>query len=243
MLSAQILPLGTVRGLVYLVVSSLCKYVHLEHPISFSGSISFSILIRNYSFVRSFLSMTQYINLVFGQSVESMFLYATVLVSFATIYIAYLFFGGPVGKIPGPPLAKLSRVWLVRLSRKGDMHRKMIDLHAKYGTLVRTGPNEVSVSDLNAIKIIYGKTNALVCSGNDFDNSEGYGSKFRRSDWYSVFQGHRKFDLFGERDKRIHSSQRRLVSSIYSMDRLKDLEPSIDNAVTALLSRFIQLQS
>ncbi|MCJ1239302.1 hypothetical protein MMC14_007296 [Varicellaria rhodocarpa] len=174
--------------------------------------------------------MTQYINLVFGQSVESMFLYATVLVSFATIYIAYLFFGGPVGKIPGPPLAKLSRVWLVRLSRKGDMHRKMIDLHAKYGTLVRTGPNEVSVSDLNAIKIIYGKTNALVCSGNDFDNSEGYGSKFRRSDWYSVFQGHRKFDLFGERDKRIHSSQRRLVSSIYSMDRLKDLEPSIDNA-------------
>ena len=32
----------------------------------------------------------------------------------------------------------------------------MIDLHQRYGKLVRTGPNEVSVSDLAAIKKIYG---------------------------------------------------------------------------------------
>ena len=42
------------------------------------------------------------------------------------------------------------------------MHRKMIDLHAKYGTLVRTGPNEISVSDLDAIKTIYGKASSNV---------------------------------------------------------------------------------
>lgn len=38
------------------------------------------------------------------------------------------------------------------------MHRTMIALHQKHGKLVRTGPNEVSVSDIAAIKKIYGRT-------------------------------------------------------------------------------------
>ena len=57
---------------------------------------------------------------------------------------------------------------MIMHSRQGDMHRTMINLHEKYGKLVRTGPNEVSVSDLSAIKLIYGA-----------------GTKFRKSDWYS----------------------------------------------------------
>ena len=52
-------------------------------------------------------------------------------------------------------------------------------LHKKHGKLIRTGPNEVSVSDLSAIKKIYTA-----------------GTKFSKSGWYGVFQGHRKFDLF-----------------------------------------------
>lgn len=32
----------------------------------------------------------------------------------------------------------------------------MSDLHNECGRLVRAGPNEVSVSDLTAIKVIYG---------------------------------------------------------------------------------------
>ena len=59
------------------------------------------------------------------------------------------------------------------------MHRTMIKLHSKYGKLVRTGPNEISVNDPSALKKIYAA-----------------GSKFSKSSWYEVFQGHRKFDLF-----------------------------------------------
>lgn len=36
------------------------------------------------------------------------------------------------------------------------MHRVMIQLHKKYGSLVRTGPNEVSVSEPSVIRTIYG---------------------------------------------------------------------------------------
>lgn len=88
-------------------------------------------------------------------------------------------YGGPLGQIPGPLDARFSRLWMMKHSWNGDMHRTMIKLHKKHGSLVRTGPNEVSVVDLSAIKKIYSA-----------------GTKFSKSNWYSVFQGHRKFDLF-----------------------------------------------
>ncbi len=135
----------------------------------------------------------------------------------------YLVAGGPLGKIPGPLSARLSRAWMVKHSWQGNMHRTMIDLHKKHGKLVRTGPNEVSVSDLSAIKQIY-----------------GVGTKFRKSDWYSVWQGHRKFDLFAERDEGIHGRQRRLVSRIYSMESLKDLEMYVNDAVSHLMTKMLE---
>ena len=74
-------------------------------------------------------------------------------------FLAYLrLLGGPLGRIPGPFGARLSRVWMVKHSWQGDMHRTMIALHQRHGKIVRTGPNEVSVSDLAAIKKIYGGT-------------------------------------------------------------------------------------
>jgi cytochrome P450 len=85
---------------------------------------------------------------------------------------------------------------------------------------VRTGPDEVSVSDLTAIKKIYGA-----------------GTKFRKSDWYSVWQGHRKFDLFLERDEKIHGAQRRLVSGIYAMNSLVQYQGKVDEAIEAMVEQ------
>jgi hypothetical protein len=65
---------------------------------------------------------------------------------------------------------------------------------------------------------------------------------FRKSDWYSVFQGHRKFDLFGERNEKIHGVQRRLVSRIYAMDSLKELESYVDDAIKVFLTRMRERQ-
>ena len=69
------------------------------------------------------------------------------------------------------------------------------------------------------------------------DKIPGSGNKFRKSDWYSVWQGHRQFDLFGERDEHIHRAQRKLVSRIYSMDSMKEMEPYVDAAVAVFLSQ------
>ncbi|KAL9059452.1 MAG: hypothetical protein Q9162_001150 [Coniocarpon cinnabarinum] len=69
------------------------------------------------------------------------------------------------------------------------------------------------------------------------------GSGFRKSNWYNVWQGHRKFDLFGEQDERIHGHQRRLVSSAYSLKSIQDLEKYIDDAVAHFLKRMEDIRS
>ncbi|KAK5133694.1 hypothetical protein LTR08_007448 [Meristemomyces frigidus] len=139
------------------------------------------------------------------------------------LYLVYQRRLHPLAAHPGPFWASLTRLWMAKHSWDGDMHTTMIALHAKHGPFVRTGPNELSVSDLSAIKTIYGA-----------------GSKFRKSDWYSVWQGHRKFDLFAERDERIHGEQRRLLSRMYAMESLRGLEPFVDDAVNVFLDNMRQ---
>jgi hypothetical protein len=58
--------------------------------------------------------------------------------------------------IPGPAIAKWTRLWKLHSVWKGDHHNTAIDLHRKYGPLVRIGPKHISVGDPSAIPIIYG---------------------------------------------------------------------------------------
>lgn len=129
-------------------------------------------------------------------------------------FLYFRAFGGLLGQISGPFDARFSRLWMIQHSWQGNMHKRMLELRKRYENHVRTGPNEVSVADLSAIKKIYTA-----------------GTKFSKSIRYGLFQGHRKFDLSAERNECIHSSQRRLVSQIYSMEALKDLEQYVDDAV------------
>ncbi|KAL2675845.1 cytochrome P450 family protein [Phyllosticta citricarpa] len=140
-------------------------------------------------------------------------------------WIVYQRFFSPLAKIPGPFWASISRYWITKHSWTGDLHRTMIALHAKHGNLVRIAPNEVSVADLNAIKKIYGA-----------------GTKFQKSDWYSVWQGRRKFDLFAGRDEAIHGQHRRLVARAYSMESLKDLEPYVNESIGLFMRKMEERQ-
>lgn len=142
------------------------------------------------------------------------------LIIYIVGYTLYQRFLHPLAKIPGPFWAGLSRLWITKHAWDGDMPTVLIALHAKHGNLVRTAPNEVSVADISAIKEIYGA-----------------GTKFRKSDWYSVWQGRRVFDLFAERDESVHSKDRRLVSRVYSMESLKDLEPYVEDAIRVFRQR------
>lgn len=136
------------------------------------------------------------------------------------VYLLYIRYASPLANVPGPLSAGLSRLWLAHHSRKGDMHRVMQKLHRKYGTIVRTAPNEVSISDLNAVKQIYGP-----------------GSKFKKSDWYSVWQGTQPVDLFAERNIDVHAGLRRNISRMYAMSSMTALEGWVDDAIACFVQR------
>lgn len=58
--------------------------------------------------------------------------------------------------LPGPTLAAYSGLWRYLDVRSGQAHKTAINLHRKHGSLVRIGPNHVSISDPREIKKIYG---------------------------------------------------------------------------------------
>ena len=64
--------------------------------------------------------------------------------------------------VPGPYLASVSNLWKINAVYFGEMHRKNIEVHKKYGPVVRIGPNYVSFSSLTALKTIYNSRTQFV---------------------------------------------------------------------------------
>lgn len=64
--------------------------------------------------------------------------------------------------IPGPRLAGWTDLWLFYKSQTvTDTNQMHVDLHRKYGSVVRYGPRRVMFSNVAAVPIIYGTTNSF----------------------------------------------------------------------------------
>lgn len=61
----------------------------------------------------------------------------------------------PLRSFPGPFLAKFTDLWRLYDVWTGRSEKTQTELHQKYGKAVRTGPNCVSISDPELIKVIY----------------------------------------------------------------------------------------
>jgi hypothetical protein len=60
-----------------------------------------------------------------------------------------------LSNIPGPFFASWTDLWRFYIVQTGQFQRKSISLHARYGHLVRVGPNTISISDPAAIPIVH----------------------------------------------------------------------------------------
>jgi len=81
------------------------------------------------------------------------------------ILVVYLFLQvllDPLRHIPGPFLARFTRLWYFVEIYKGSFERTNIELHKKYGPIVRIAPKEYSIDDVEAAKIIYGHGSQFV---------------------------------------------------------------------------------
>ncbi|KLO12993.1 high nitrogen upregulated cytochrome P450 monooxygenase 2 [Schizopora paradoxa] len=62
----------------------------------------------------------------------------------------------PLSKFPGPALARVSKFWALRNAASGKQHITFKSLHDTYGPVVRVGPNELSIVNVEAIPSIFG---------------------------------------------------------------------------------------
>jgi cytochrome P450 len=96
------------------------------------------------------------------------------------------------------------------------------------GSIVRIAPNWFSISDPDAIKLLY-----------------GHGTQLSKSEWYSGqdFSPDPTTNLFTERDPEKHGEKRRKVAQLYAMSSLISYEPYVDQCIDLLLSHFDSIVS
>ena len=127
------------------------------------------------------------------------------------IYVTWLIYAvtlHPLAKYPGPMMAKWTRFWHAYNVYNGHFEDVQLSLHRRHGHIVRVAPNELSISDPEAIKIIY--------------NAKG---TFVKTDFYDVFF---KGGVFPEKDEKVHASLRKVSNPIYTMSNVLESEPYID---------------
>ncbi|KAJ7614590.1 high nitrogen upregulated cytochrome P450 monooxygenase 2 [Mycena polygramma] len=144
-------------------------------------------------------------------------------ISYATLTTSVLFYRlspfHPLSKYPGPIFARLSKIWAIYETYTGKTHVTFLNLHRKYGPVVRTGPNEVSICDVSAIQSALGAEG--LPKGPIWD-----GRRSPKSTFYA---------LIGVRDTAVHLRRRRVWNKAFNTSHVKAYEPILRKRVNQLL--------
>ncbi|KIW25940.1 uncharacterized protein PV07_09074 [Cladophialophora immunda] len=145
----------------------------------------------------------------------AVFLYLLYLLSLG-IYNIYFH---PLSKFPGPKLACATELFAVFHFVRGQRVKFSKKLHAQYGEVVRTRPNELSFLNERAWKDIY---------------MHRQGHKQMQKAGIPARQNRAHAIIIAPDD--VHARQRRLLSHAFSERALRDQEPLIQEYVSLLIS-------
>lgn len=151
------------------------------------------------------------------------FLTAFLIVAACTIlWCLWNYLTSPLRSFPGPGIARFTHFWRLRNVFGRSPHLTHIELHRKYGTAVRVGPNIISLEDPRAIPEVFRTRDP-----------------WQKTGFYSVndvvVQGQRLSNMFSTLDENFHTSISRPIKGLYSMTRALDIEPHIDTTIKELL--------
>ncbi|PVH70573.1 cytochrome P450 [Cadophora sp. DSE1049] len=140
---------------------------------------------------------------------------ALIVLGILLLRVAYRCTLHPLARIPGPLLARVSDLWLLKLDLTGQGSRIIFDLHKKHGPVVRIGPDELSFDGVSAYNDIYGQK-----------------SKMPKSErWYYGILPKEIVNIFTITDKEVHSVLRRLFSNAFSRSNILNFQPTIQEYV------------
>jgi hypothetical protein len=81
-------------------------------------------------------------------------------IGFFAIYLFPARYSQGLNKFNGPFVASFSNLWKLWYAFSSSQKQLYVDIHRKYGDIVRLGPNELSFADPQAIHDIYGPNGA-----------------------------------------------------------------------------------
>lgn len=170
-----------------------------------------------------------------------------ILTSLLVLYLAQQYFHNGLHRYPGPVLAKFTNLWRFLDVRTRHSEVTHIELHRKYGDVVRLGPNTLSFSSPSAIKVIYGLNKGFtkVCLSAPFGPPEL--TTLRQSEFYpvqmTVSKGEPLPSLFSTLDESYHANLRRSVNHAFSMSSLVQYEPMVNETIELFLNQTATLFS
>lgn len=132
----------------------------------------------------------------------------------------YRKYASPLRKYPGPWLASMTRLWKVISVASTHTHLDHIELHKKYGPIVRIAPDELSLSSPEAAR-------SLLSAGKHI-----YKTKF-----YGVFPPPENPDIFTEYREDVHAQKKKVANVSYSMAAMQQLSPFIDDTIELLMHK------
>ena len=156
------------------------------------------------------------------------------------LHTLYKSLTSPLLTLPGPFWTRLTKLWYFNRVRSAHFETDNINLHQKYGLIVRISPDHYSIADPAAVKTIYGT-----------------GSKFTKSVWYEGWKhpSPERWTLFPDRDVKRHcklpssvkiwlslwltmaAETRKRFSSLYSMSSLIHYEAFVDDCADIFSQR------
>lgn len=150
------------------------------------------------------------------------------------VYLAYQRFLHPLAKYPGPFLAAFTDLHKFFLFWSLRIDQEIIQLHQKYGPIVRIAPNEVSFWNAEAVAPIY-KSGKAVAKGSFFDGFTTFNPNLfgNRDEKVSLRQTECIFHDFSYVNQ-IHSLRRRQMAHSFSTSSLTDMESIFDRHVENL---------
>lgn len=105
--------------------------------------------------------------------------------------------------IPGPALSKVTNLNLGLHDLSYNRNNVIFDWHQKHGPIVCIAPNEVSVSTLEATKVIYGTRH-----------------RWAKSDYFDRFMGFNMRSVFATKPYEAHRTKRKLISAFYQASNI-----------------------
>ncbi|KAJ7601968.1 cytochrome P450 [Roridomyces roridus] len=150
-----------------------------------------------------------------------------VLLLLSSSYLQRFSTRGPLKDIPGPRLARCTRWYRAYFDVlcDGGFLKHLQGLHARYGPVVRIGPNEVHFSDVAAFHSIYS-------SRSTFTKDPALYNAFKQD-----------LSSFGFVDPHKAKQRRDLLGPLFSRRATLDLECTIQEKVDKLVSRILSYEN